>query len=191
MALTFLGCIIMSDAPLCVVKPVVVPAQYFLFGPLIAGFLSIFPGMFTFIGSQMLGDHFERMERGPDPTFGLIAFGLSFVVSMAILYAKYFLEPPRTTYTIHADRVEYDEGFWNRERRTVLFDQVLDVELTEGVLQQSQQVGTVTLVTRQLVGDGQGRIGNRRISLVNVPKPQEVYELVRSLVLQRTNRDPR
>jgi uncharacterized membrane protein YdbT with pleckstrin-like domain len=182
---------IMSDAPLRVVKPVVVPTQYFLFGTLIAGFLSIFPGVFTFIGSQMIGDPFGRMERGPDPTYGLIAFGLSFVVIMGLLYAKYFLEPQHTTYTVYPDRVEYDEGFFNRQRRTLFLDQVLDVEMTEGVLQQSHRVGTVTLVTQQLFSDGQGRIGNRRISLTNVPQPHEVYELVRSLVLQRKNRESR
>jgi uncharacterized membrane protein YdbT with pleckstrin-like domain len=173
------------STPIREIKPVVVPAQFFVFGPLIAGFLSIFPGVFTFIISQMIGDPFERMRQGPDPTYGLIVFGLSFVVCMWLAWLKCFKEPERTKYSIFPDRVEYDEGLLNRQRRTVIFDQVMDVELTEGVLQQSRQAGTVTLVTQQLVSGQDGRLSNRRIALSNVPEPREVYELVRSLALKK------
>ena len=37
----------MEKAPVREIKPVVVPAQYFVWGPLTAGFISIFPGFFT------------------------------------------------------------------------------------------------------------------------------------------------
>ena len=141
----------MDNTPLREVKPVVVPAQYLLWAPLIAGFISIFPGFLTLVFSQMFRDPFERHGRGLDPTYGLVVFGLSFVVCMGLLWVKCFKEPERITYGIFQDRIEYDEGLWNRHRRTVVFDQVIDVELSEGVLQQTRQAGTVTLVTQQLV----------------------------------------
>ncbi len=175
----------MDGAPIREIKPVVVPAQFFVWGPPIAGFISIFPGAFTFGISQMVGDPFERLGRGPDPTYGLVVFGLSFVVCVGLLWVKCFKEPGRTTYSIFPNRVEYDEGLWNRHRRTVVFDQVIDVELTEGVLQQTRQAGTVTLVTQQLVSGQGGELSNRRIALQNVPQPREVYELVRSLALTK------
>jgi hypothetical protein len=56
----------------------------------------------------------------------------------------------------------------------VVFDQVVDVELTQGVLQQAQGAGTVTLVTQQLVSGQDGKLSNRRIALHNVPQPREV-----------------
>ena len=180
----------MENTPIREIKPVVVPAQYFVWGPLIAGFISLFPGFFTFVISQMVGDPFERLGRGPDPTYGLVVFGLSFVVCMGLLWVKCFKEPERTTYSIFPDRVEYDEGLLNRHRRTLVFDQVIDVELTEGVLQQTQQAGTVTLVTQQLVSGQDGKLSNRRIALTNVPQPREVYELVRSLALKKKDAEP-
>jgi uncharacterized membrane protein YdbT with pleckstrin-like domain len=104
---------------------------------------------------------------------------------MVLIGIKVFNEPSRTTYTIYPDRVEYCEGLWNRNRRTLVFDQVIDVELTEGVLQQTQGAGTVTLVTQQLVSLGEGNLSNRRIALSNVPQPKEVYDLIRSLALKK------
>ena len=174
----------MESTPVRTIKPVVVPAQYFVFGPLIVGFLSIFPGFFAFIVSQIGGDSFAR-GRGPDPTIGLMVFAISFAAGMAVLGVKCFKEPERTTYSIYPDRVEYDEGLWNRHRRTVILDQVIDVELTEGVLQQTCGAGTVTLVTQQLVSDQGGKLANRRVALQNVPQPRAVYELVRSLALKK------
>jgi uncharacterized membrane protein YdbT with pleckstrin-like domain len=115
----------------------------------------------------------------------VVAFLLSFVISMALLWVKFFQEPGRTTYAIFSDRLEYDEGLWNRHSRTVILDQVIDVEFNEGVLQQSRGAGTVTLVTQQLVSGQDGRLSNRRIALQNVPEPREVYELVRSLALKK------
>jgi membrane protein YdbS with pleckstrin-like domain len=181
--------IAVESTPIREIKPVVVPAQYFVWGPLMAGFISIFPGFFTFIISNIIGmgagDPFERIDRGPVVVYGVVVFILSFVACMALLWVKFFQEPGRTTYAIFPDRVEYDEGLWNRHRRTVVFGQVIDVELTEGVLQQTQGAGTVTLVTQQLVSGQDGKLSNHQIALQNVPQPREVYELVRSLALKK------
>ena len=127
----------MESPPVRTIKPVVVPAQFYVFGPLIAGFISFFPGFFAFVVSQIGGVSFAR-GAGPDPTVGLVVFAISFAACLALLWVKCFKEPERTTYTISSDRVEYDEGLWNRHRRTVILDQVIDVELTEGVLQQTR-----------------------------------------------------
>jgi uncharacterized membrane protein YdbT with pleckstrin-like domain len=178
-----------ESTPIREIKPVVVPTQYFVWAPFMAAFISIFPGFFTFVISNMIsmssGNASERIDRGPVVVYGVVVFLLSFVVCMALLWVKFFQEPGRTTYTIFQDRVEYYEGLWNRHRRTLVFDQVIDVELDEGVLQQTQGAGTVTLVTQQLVSEGEGKLSNRRIALTNVPQPKEVYDLIRSLALKK------
>lgn len=170
----------MESTPIREIKPVVVPAQYFIWGPLISGFISLFPGFFVFVISNMIS-----MSFTPIIGYGVATFAASFVVCMVLIGIKVFQEPSRTTYTVYPDRVEYYEGLWNRNHRTLVYDQVIDVELTEGVLQQTQGAGTVTLVTQQLVSHGEGRLSNRRIFLSNVPQPNEVYDLIRSLALKK------
>ncbi len=39
----------MSEAPIRVIRPIVVPAQFFVWGPLISAFVALFPGFFTFV----------------------------------------------------------------------------------------------------------------------------------------------
>ena len=175
----------MTGQPLREIKPVVVPAQFFVLGPLVAGFVAIFPAMFVFVVGGMFGDPFERLGRGPDTGAAFTTYFLVFTIVLGLVGLKCYQQPKLTTYTVFADRVEYDEGFINRHRRTVVFDQVMDVELTEGVLQQTQQAGTVSLVTQQLVSGNDGRLSNRKVSLVNVPQPREVYDLIRSLALKK------
>jgi len=171
----------MDSKPILEVKPVIVPLQYFVWGPVLAAFISIFPGFFIFVISNIiLGISGGLGFDGPVITYGLIAYVVSFIVSMFCIYLKMFVEPTRTTYSIYDDRIEYYEGFLNRNHRTLLYDQVIDVRLAEGILQQTRKAGTITLITQQLVESGDAKLSNRRISLTNVPNPQELYEVIRS-----------
>lgn len=178
----------MESSSIREIRPVVIPAQYFLFAPFASAFISIFPGFFTFIISNIInawmGNSFSNASHGPILVYGLSAFTLSFIVCMFLISIKVFREPAQTTYTIYHDRIEYFEGLLNRHRRTVIFDQVIDVELTEGLLQQTKAAGTITLITQQLVTQGQAQLSNRRIALKNVPQPKEIYDLIRSLAIK-------
>ncbi len=176
----------MASEPIRVIRPVVVPAQFLVWGPLAAGFLAIFPGFFTFVISNMfamwsrdmLAMRFEPVV-GP----GLAVFGLAFAAILSLIGLKVFYEPGRTSYAIYPERIEFEEGLLNRQRRTVLLDRIIDVQLTEGVLQRAAGAGTVGLVTQQIISQGEGRLTNRTFHMSNVPDPGGVYELVRSLAL--------
>ena len=165
-----------DDKPIQEIQPVIVPAQYYIFGPLASAFISIFPGMFAFIISNMIARSFDPIIR-----FGLIFYVLSFVAAMFLLYLKCFVEPKKTAYRIFQNRLEYYEGFLNRQQRTAMFDQIIDVQLSEGLLQQTKGAGSITLITQQLVSSGEGKLSNRKIVMRNVPDPQEVYDLIRNL----------
>ena len=167
-----------ASEPIRVIRPVVVPAQFLVAGPLIAAFPAFVIGFFTFVISNMLAMSFQ-------PTFGPARFvvGLAFVVVLGLVVLRVFHGPTLTSYAIYPDRIEFEEGVLNRQRRTVLLANVIDVQLTEGVLQRTVGAGSITLVTPQLVGDGRGRLWNRMFSLNNVPDPVGAYELIRSLAL--------
>jgi uncharacterized membrane protein YdbT with pleckstrin-like domain len=167
-----------TSGPIRVIQPVIVPAQFLVWGPIVAGFLAFFPGVFTFVISNILAMQFS-------PTFGpgLVAFGLAFAVILGLIGLTMFSGPRLTSYAIYPDRIEFAEGLWSRRRRTVLLDKITDVQLSEGVLQRTAGAGTIMLVTDQLVSFDQGRLLNRTFRLSNVPDPGGVYELIRSLAL--------
>ncbi|MBN1359303.1 MAG: PH domain-containing protein [Sedimentisphaerales bacterium] len=176
----------MEDTPILEVKPVVVPAQFLVGAPLVAAFGALFPGVFALVisnilGALMGGDRFD----GPVVVYGAVAYALGFLAMLYLAYLKVFKEPERTTYAVYKDRLEYDEGLLVRQRRTLIFDQVIDVQLTEGLLQQTRDAGTIKLVTQQLVASGEAQLSNRQISLNNVPEPRKVYDLIRSLALEK------
>lgn len=156
----------------------VVPAQFFVWGPIVAGFMAIFPGFFTFVISNMIAMRFEPVV-GP----GLTVFTLAFGGILALIGLKTFYEPGQTSYAIYRDRIEFEEGLINRQRRTVLLDKIVDVQLTESALQRTVGAGSITLAMRQMVSQGQGTLFNRTFRLNNVPDPAGIYDLIRSLAL--------
>jgi uncharacterized membrane protein YdbT with pleckstrin-like domain len=180
----------MNNEPLREIRPVVVPAQYYLWGPLISFGVALFTGVFVGGLYTAWSDPFNPAKESSVFHPGIIVFFLVFSVAMVLIYLQVFFGPAKTRYTIFPDRVEYDEGLWTRHRRTLVFDQVIDVELTESVLQQTRAAGTVTLVTRQLVSGANNQLANQRVALRNVPEPKDVYELLRSLALKKTKAEP-
>lgn len=169
----------MSDqaAPLREIQPVVVPEQYFVTAPFAAAFGAVFIGFPVFFLSNMMSrDHFTEQTG-----YGWLAFGLAWLGLMYLQWMQAFVQPGKTCYKIFRDRIEYSEGLWTREQRTIILDKVIDVLLTEGIFQQRHGAGTIVLVTQQLVTDSDGNVSQRRYSLTNIPAPQETYDLLRTL----------
>ena len=171
----------MQDAkPLYVYQQQVVPAQFVALAPLISGFISIFPAGFTFILSNMMFGGFDPIVW---PAF--LAYLISFGVVMYLCYLAFFKEPPKMTYRIFSDRLEFTDGFLNKQHRTVMFDNVIDLRLDEGVLQQTKNVGSITLTTQQMVSDSEGKLSNRTFTLRNISQPKEAYDQLCQLALAK------
>jgi uncharacterized membrane protein YdbT with pleckstrin-like domain len=173
-----------DNEPIMEIRPVVVPAQYLVYGPLFSGFISIFPAGFAFAISNIFAGSFDPIFR-----FGIGVYALSFCAVMFLFYLKVFKEPERTCYRIFSDKIEYSEGFFSKHQRTVIFDHVIDVQMIEGLLQQTKGAGTITILTQQLVQAGEGRLANQRVLIKNVPDPQNVYDLVRSLLIDENSQN--
>jgi uncharacterized membrane protein YdbT with pleckstrin-like domain len=138
-------------------------------------------------GFANFGGPIDHANFGPKIRYGVMAFCIGFIASMVICYLRTFVEPEKIVYRFHADRVEFEEGLFNRQARTLMFDQIIDVTLTESVLQQGCNAGSINLVTQQLVSTGnQGQLANRTITLGNLPFPRETYEFVKSLATKKS-----
>lgn len=170
----------MKDAPLRTVQPVVVPAQLYTWGTLFSGFIAIFPAFFVGTFTMAITN-----KSGPTLAFGFLVYLIVFVVIMALIGWKVYSGPGVTAYRIYRDRIEVEEGLVNRQERTVLIGGIIDVRLTESVLERPQGAGTVTLVIQPLVSQGEGHLAHQTVSLSNVPQPRELYDLIRSLALDK------
>lgn len=72
----------------------------------------------------------------------LFFFGIPFVAYNAKkrTYAK-------TEYRFYRDRLEYAEGFWTAENKTIRFNKVTETALRRGVIQRKYGLGTIFLST--------------------------------------------
>jgi uncharacterized membrane protein YdbT with pleckstrin-like domain len=171
----------MKDTPLRTVQPVVVPGQFYTWGTLISGFFALFPAFFAGIITMAI-------TNNPGLTFavGLLVYLAVFVAIMALIGWKVYSGPGVTTYRIYQGRIEVEEGLVNRRERTILIGGIIDVQLTESVLQRPHGAGTVTLVIQPLVSQAQGHLAHQTVSLSNVPEPRGLYDLIRSLALDKS-----
>jgi uncharacterized membrane protein YdbT with pleckstrin-like domain len=157
---------------------VVVPAQFFVCGPIASGLVALAPGFIALVISNVLARSLTTVF-GP----GLVAFGIAFGVILGLIALKVFYEPGLTSYAIYPDRIEFEEGLLNHQHRTVLLDKIVEVRLIESILQRTAGAGSISLVSQQPVGAGAGRVSKRTVRMINVPDPGGVYELIRSLAL--------
>src|SRR5262249_53010590 len=149
------------------VQPVVVPGQLYTWGTLISGFIAWFSAFFAGLITMAITNN-----SGVSFTFGLLVFLAVVVAVMALIGWKVYSGPGVTTYRIYRDRIEVEEGLVNRRERTVLIGGIIDVQLTESVLQRPHGAGTVTLVIQPLVSQTQGHLAHQTVSLSNVPEPR-------------------
>ncbi len=171
----------MKDTPLRTVQPVVVPAQVYTCRTIATALIALFPAFFASLISMAITGKPE-----PDLSVGLLTYLVVFASLMTVFRWRAYASPDVTAYRIYRDRIEVEEGLVNHQQRTVLIGGIIDVRLTEGVLQRTRGAGTITLVIQPLVSQGQGQVTHQTIILSNVPQPREVYDLIRSLALDKS-----
>lgn len=78
------------------------------------------------------------------------------------------------------DHMEYYEGFWTVEQKSIDFRNVTEVYMRKGVFERNYGLGTVVLATPATSAAG-GR-GMSGISIHNIKNPDEVYQRVKDLI---------
>ena len=115
--------------------------------------------------------------------FTFVFFGALFF--FAIPFLTYF-SAKRTTketeYRFYSDRLEYAEGFWTVEQKSIKYCDIKEVHLRQGVVQRKHGLGTIQLST----ASGSAMAGSNRafsgIRLHDIPNAQEVYQQAKELV---------
>lgn len=168
-----------TGEPLLVLRPVfigwvtllsVLPFQLF-FTVWGAGFF----GGFGFFAIQAL-----RLPL--PPWFPCVFFGCLFFVGIPLLaYIAKKKTYGETEYKFYRDRLEYAEGYWTVENKTIKYDRVTETALRRGIFQKKYGLGTIFLAT-PATGFSQGR-SMSGIKIADIENPEKVYEAVQKLTV--------
>jgi membrane protein YdbS with pleckstrin-like domain len=131
-----------------------------------------FFGGFGFAAIELLGLPWSGWIFAP-------MFGLLFFTGIPLLtYLSHRQTYAQTEYRFYDDRLEYAEGFWTAERKSIPLDRIAEVSLRRGVIQRRYGIGTLFLAT-PAAGGIQSRSG---ISLRDIPDSEQLFDQVKALI---------
>jgi membrane protein YdbS with pleckstrin-like domain len=105
----------------------------------------------------------------------LFFFGIPFLayISKKKTYAK-------TEYRFYRTRLDYYEGFFTVEEKTIDYRNITEVNLSKGIFQQKYRLGTIILST-PAAGYARTRAMSG-IQIADIENPDEVYKQVKELI---------
>ena len=166
-----------TSAPNFVLRPVFVPWVTVLSVLPLQIFLTIwgtfFFGGFATVGLQALGSTLPKWA--PFVISGCVFFfGLPILVYVVKqrTYAK-------TRYEFYGHKLDYYEGFFTTEEKSIDYDNVTEVNLRKGVFQKMYGLGTIVLSTPATSFRGRARAG---ISISDIKNPDRVYQQIKELI---------
>lgn len=167
-----------TKRPLITAKPVFIPWVTIISILPIQLFMTVWAGGF-FGGFGMLGATAIGLNIPPWSTFvffGTLAFfGIPFLTYYAKkkTYAK-------TKYSFYTDRLEYAEGFWAAENKTIKYKNITEANMRKGIIQKKYGLGTIILST-PATGTQQGR-ARSGIKISDIENVEEVYKKILELI---------
>ncbi len=167
-----------SSTPLLVLRPVfvpsvaiasIIPLQLF-FTDWGGGFFGGF-GMF---GAQALGLDLPMW-------FTFVFFGALFFFAIPfIAYTAWKKTYAKTEYRFFPNKLDYYEGFFTVEEKSIAYRNITEVNLRKGIFQQKHGLGTIVLSTPATgAGSGRARSG---IRVRDIENPDVVYRQVKDLI---------
>lgn len=127
--------------------------------------------------------------QGPLPfaVFGSLAF---FGVPLVGYFGKK-LNFARTSYSFFDDRLEFEEGFFSKNKKIVRYKDILEVTLRRGMLQQTCNIGTIYLATlatgsgsksNPFYALGFGNISASGVGVRDIRSPDASFIRIRELI---------
>lgn len=167
-----------SDNPVLVLKPRFIPWVTMVSILPFQIFFTLWGGMF-FGGFGMFAVKALRLDLPAWFTF--VFFGCLFFFGLPILaYTAKKNTYTKTEYRFFRDRLDYYEGFYTVEEKTISYRNITEVNLSKGVIQKSYGLGTIVLSTPATgYESGTSRSG---IRVADIENPDEVYRQVKELV---------
>lgn len=167
-----------SGAPVLRLRPVFVPwAAWVSILPLQI-FMTIWGGGF-FGGFSLFALQTLKLDIPAWAPFAFFA-GLFFVGIPFIAYAAQKSTYGKTEYTFYATRLDYYEGFFTTEQKSIDYKNVTEANLSKGIIQKKYGLGTITLSTPATgLVHGRARSG---IQISDIPNVDQVYAEIKALI---------
>jgi membrane protein YdbS with pleckstrin-like domain len=168
------------NMPIFIIRPVfipwvtivsVIPIQLFmtiLAGGFLGGFVLFVVEFFNIIFNNNLNLPIW---------FTFVFFGA--LVFFSIPFLTYYVKKKtynKTKYKFYADRVEYTEGFWTAESKTIKYKNIIESYLRKGIVQRKYGIGTIIFFINNNTG----------FKIVDVENPEEIYERIQLLIDKTT-----
>ena len=172
-----------SNIPVLTLKPVFVPWAVMLAILPIHIFMTIWGGGF-FGGFSM----FAVKALGLDLPgwFTFVFFGALFFFAIPIItYSAQKKTYANTEYRFYQTKLDYFEGFFTTEEKTINYKNITEVNLVKGIVQKKYDLGTIVLSTPATgFSSGRARSG---IRVQDIPDADQVYQRVKGLILCATS----
>jgi len=173
------------EAPLRVVRPVPLPRQFAVAGAIHSLGVGLFVGFFALVALKLGADLANGGRGDANLPFALawsaVVFGTASLALWALHYAILVAERSRTSYAIFADRVEVRRDGSPRPSRTIPLAGAVGLQSWTGPLLRPRGLAILTIVVEEPSGSA---APPRHVfhPLPNVPDPDEVAALIRSLI---------
>ena len=122
--------------------------------------------------------------------------GLAFLLLLGLGYVAKKLNYSRTEYRFYDDRLEFDEGFFALNRKTIDYRDVREITLHKGFVQRTCGLGTIYLGTittgtsspnlNPFLAFGFASASASGVALLDIPHPDSAFEKIRRLVNPRS-----
>ena len=172
-----------TDEPLLVLKPQILPFGYMLVKLLPVGlFFAFFCGMFCGVPGAILGALLRNMPFLAPGVVGVVLGAVGVPTAAYLLLRKNY---EKTEYRFYADHLEYYEGLFNIEQKSIQYRRVAEVNLVRGVFQ--KRVGRGSLYLATPATGLEASAARSGITLRDIENPEAIYEQVKALVASAGN----
>lgn len=168
-----------SDTLVLKLKPVFVPLVTVLSLLPLQIFMTIWGGLF-FGGFGMFA--VKALGLNLPGWFTFVFFACLFFFCIPILvYVSKKKNYEKTEYRFYNTKLEYYEGFFNVEEKTISYKNVTEVYLRKGIFQRKYGLGTIVLSTPATGYSLRGQ-SHSGIRVADIENPDEAYKKIKELV---------
>lgn len=142
-------------------------------------FATLWMSIFSRIVAALITDNFDLVIN---PQSFVISIGtLTFFIFPLIVIFRSKNMYKKMEYRIYNDRIEYTEGFWVIEEKTLFFKNITETNLKIGIFQNKIDLGTVFLATPGIVRNN--KYGTQAgLHVRDIENPKVVYKKLSELM---------